>query len=51
MSAKDVNIMNFLPQALMGGRGGGDNKYFASKGFYSVSTEKLMHALLFFAYD
>lgn len=50
MSAKDVNIMNFPPQALMGGRGG-DNKYFASKGFYSVSTEKLMHALLFFAYD
>lgn len=22
MSAKDVNIMNFPPQALMGGRGG-----------------------------
>ena len=50
MSAKDVNRMNFPPQTLMRG-GGGDNKYFASNGFYSVSTEKLMHALLFFAYD
>ena len=54
MSAKDVNRMNFPPQTLMLGGGGGvgeNNKYFASNGFYSVSTEKLMHALLFFAYD